>query len=149
MQPKVKLTQDDSPETPDPKEQKFYRSTAAKVQFVAHWIRFDVSYPAAQSAWFCASAGVWAVLYHLMGYLEHNPSFKLIYSAGHVSGLNGYADSVWGNSACRRSTTGILARYNKAIVLWRSKLQKTISLSTAEAEYYGMGKPHHWRTRAC
>ena len=35
-----------------------------------------------------------------------------------------------------RSTTGLLARYNKSIVLWRSKLQKTISLSTAEAEYY-------------
>jgi hypothetical protein len=35
-----------------------------------------------------------------------------------------------------RSTTGQLARYNKSIVLWRSKLQKTIALSTAEAEYY-------------
>ena len=29
-----------------------------------------------------------------------------------------------------------MARYNKTIVQWRSKLQKTISLSTAEAEYY-------------
>ena len=51
-------------------------------------------------------------------------------------GLDGYAGLDWGNSACRRSTPGILARNNKAIVLWRSKLQKTNSLSTADAEYY-------------
>ena len=138
MQPGVVLTKDDCPETPNPKEQKFYRSMSAKTQFVGHWIRFDVSYTAAQLARFCASAGVshWAALHHLMGYLEHNPSFKLTYREGHSSGLDGYADSDWGNSESRRSTTGILARYNKAIVLWRSKLQKTISLSTAEAEYY-------------
>ena len=75
-----------------------------------------------------------------MGYLEHNPSFKLICRAGHVSGFDGYADSDWGKSTCRRSTTGILARYNRAIVLWRSKLQKTISSSITEAEYYAASR---------
>ncbi len=83
---------------------------------------------AAQLARFCASAGVlhWAVLHHLMGYLEHNPSFKLTYSEGQNSGLDGYADSDWGNSASRRSITGILARYNKQIVLW------TLEIKTAK-----------------
>ena len=126
MQPGVVLTKDDCPETPDPKEQKFYRSMSAKTQFVGHWIRFDVSYTAAQLARFCASAGVshWAALHHLMGYLEHNPSFKLTYREGHSSGLDGYADSDWGNSESRRSTTGILARYNKSAVLWRSNCKR-------------------------
>jgi hypothetical protein len=71
-----------------------------------------------------------------MGYLAHNPSFKLTYRFGSIQGLDGLADSDWGNSVCRRSTTGLLARYNKSIVLWRSRMQKTIALSTAEAEYY-------------
>ncbi len=71
-----------------------------------------------------------------MGYLEANPSFKLNYQQGGESRLKGFADSDWGNSVSRRSTTGLLARYNKCIVQWRSKLQKIISLSTAEAEYY-------------
>ena len=53
-----------------------------------------------------------------------------------MGGLAGYADSDWGNSISRRSTTGLMAQYNKGMVLWRSKMQKTIALSTAEAEYY-------------
>ena len=47
-----------------------------------------------------------------------------------------YCDSDWGNRSCRRSTTGIMARYNCSMIMWRSKMQKTVALSTAEAEYY-------------
>ena len=98
-------------------------------------MRCDISFPASQLARFCASAGPsqWAALHHLMGYLEANPSFKLSYRRGGRRGLDGFADSDWGNSVSRRSTTGLMARYNKTIVQWRSKLQKTISLSTGHA----------------
>ena len=138
MQPGVILTNDDCPEFPDPREQTMYQSFLAKAQFAAQWIRYDAAYTTSQLARFCASAGVshWAALHHLMGYLKHTSSFKLTYRSGKGHGLDGFADSDWGNSVSRRSTTGLLARYNKTIVLWRSKLQKTISLSTAEAEYY-------------
>jgi hypothetical protein len=71
-----------------------------------------------------------------MGYLHSNPSFKLVYRRGNYNGLDGYADSDWGKRESRRSTTGLLARYTISIVLWRSRMQKTIALSTAEAEYY-------------
>jgi hypothetical protein len=36
----------------------------------------------------------------------------------------------------RRSTSGTLMLYNKATIMWKSKMQKTTALSTAEAEYY-------------
>ncbi len=71
-----------------------------------------------------------------MGYLEDNSSFKLTYQKGDSEGLHGFADSDWGNSVSRRSTTCLLARFNHGIVKWRSKMQKTASLSTTEAEYY-------------
>jgi len=72
-----------------------------------------------------------------MGYLNSIPSFKLVcLRHENYNGLDGFADSDWGNSESRLSTTGMLARYNKSIVLWRSRMQKTIALSTAEAEYY-------------
>ena len=43
-----------------------------------------------------------------------------------------------GETASRvyRSSTGLFARYNRGVIMWRSKMQKTVSLSTAEAEYY-------------
>ena len=140
IQPGLILTQEDSPIVPEKRKQKFYRSFVAKLQFAASWVRFDISYTVAQLARFCASAGSshWAALHHLMEYLEHVPSFKLTYRRRSElsNGLSGYCDSDWANSVSRRSTTGNLFLYNGTPISWRSKLQKTISLSTAEAEYY-------------
>ena len=68
-----------------------------------------------------------------MGYLEANPSFKLSYQRGGSEGLDCFVDSNWGNIITRRSTTGLLALFNRGAITWRSK---TVSLSTAETEYY-------------
>ena len=144
MQPGLVLQVDkeDCPEAPDPVKQKFYRMMVAKIQFLAHWVRFDIAYPAAQLARFCATAGQshWAALTHLMGYLSYRPSLKLKYNREYVKGLDGFADSDWGNSASRKSTSGLLARYNRSLLMWRSKMQKSIALSTAEAEYYSVSE---------
>jgi hypothetical protein len=75
-----------------------------------------------------------------MGYLEANPNFKLSYWRGGTSWFDRFANSNWGNSVSLQTTTSLLARYNMCIVQWRSKLQKTISLSIAEAEYYAASK---------
>ena len=81
MSPGVVLDSTDCPELPDPVKQKLFRSMVAKVQFAAYWTRFDISYPAAQLARFCASAGPshWAALTHLIGYLIHWPSLNITY----------------------------------------------------------------------
>jgi hypothetical protein len=80
-----------------------------------------------QLACFCASAGSsqWAVLHHLMEYIEGLPSFRITYRAcagSRRDPLSGYADSDWGNSSPRRSTSGNLMLYNKSPIMWRSKL---------------------------
>ena len=138
MSPGLVLEKDDCPAIPDPFKQSLYRSVVAKIQFAAHWVRFDISFQAAQLARFCVSAGPshWAALTHLIGYLIYRPSLKLKYRQETLEGLDGFTDSDWGNSLSRKSTTGLLARYNRGLILWRSKLQKTVSLSSAEAEYY-------------
>jgi hypothetical protein len=138
MSPGLVLDANDCPETPDPVVQKQDHSIVGKDQFAAHWIRFDISYAAAQLAQFCASAGPshWAVLTHLVGCLVHRPSFKLTYHKDSVGELDGYTYSDWGNSLSRRSTTGLMTRYNYGPVLWRSKMQKSVALSSAEAENY-------------
>jgi hypothetical protein len=80
-----------------------------------------------------------AALHHLMEYIEGLTSFKITYRRRikhNQDLLSGYADSDWGNSSSRRSTSGNLMLYYQAPIMWRSKMQKTTALSTAEAEYY-------------
>ncbi len=73
-----------------------------------------------------------------MEYLEGLPSMHIAYRRRQQSGdlLSCFADSDWGNSESRRSTSGNMIMYNGAPITWRSKMQKTTALSTAEAEYY-------------
>jgi hypothetical protein len=108
------------------------------------------AYAVSQLARFCASADPrhTAALHHLMEYPASYPSFKVQHSKkrGRIhTGLDGFCDADWGmsDSQARRWTTGNIYRYNGAPMHWtrlgddwRTKLQKTISLSTTEAEYY-------------
>ena len=50
--------------------------------------------------------------------------------------LVGFADADWGrDKETRRSTTGFVFFMNGGPVAWRSRVQKRVALSTAEAEY--------------
>ncbi len=51
--------------------------------------------------------------------------------------LSGYADADWGNSSSRWLTSSIVMLYNKSLIMWKSKMQKTTAHSTAEAKYIG------------
>ncbi len=140
ISPGAAFRAEDFPELPDPTKQKYYCSFVARLQFAATWIRLDISFAVSWLEQFCASAGSaqWAALHHLMEYLAGHPSFKIKYCRGTklIDLLSGYADADWGNSSSRRSTSGMVMLYNKSLIMWKSKMQKTMALSTAEAEYY-------------
>ena len=140
MQPGYVLTSEDVPEFPDKKRQAFYSSMVALLQFGATWVRFDISYTIGHLARFCALAGAshTAALHHPMEYLHKHPSFKLDYHKGptNVTGLDGYCNADWGTSDSRRTITDNIFRYNGAPIQWKSKLQKSVATSTAEAGYH-------------
>ncbi len=144
MSPGLALDSSDcpGPKPPDQIKQKHSRSFVVKVQIAAYWVRFSISYAAAQLARFCVSVrpSHWAALVHPMGHLIHRSSLKLKYHRGAVGGLDDFTDSDLGNSVSRQSTTGLVAQYNRAPIPWRSKMQKTVALSTAEADYYSASK---------
>jgi hypothetical protein len=53
--------------------------------------------------------------------------------------LTAYTDSYWaGDKDNRHSVSGYSIFLNGAVILWKSKLQKPLALSSAEAEYYAM-----------
>jgi len=62
-----------------------------------------------------------------------------MFSAGVKSELNFFCDSDWaGCLETRRSTTGFIGMFAGTPIIWSSKRQSMISLSSAEAEYIAL-----------
>ena len=52
-----------------------------------------------------------------------------------------YSDSDWaGDKDNRRSVTGYMLFLNGVLIAWKSKLQRTVALSSSEAEFYACGE---------
>ena len=59
---------------------------------------------------------------------------------GHLE-ITGYTDANWtGNISDKKATSGYFTFVRGNLVTWRSKKQKVIALSSAEAEFQGMAK---------
>ncbi|CAL8151588.1 unnamed protein product [Prunus armeniaca] len=72
----------------------------------------------------------------ILKYLKNAPGQGLFFSAGNYLKLHAYCDSDWaGCPMTRRSTTGYCVFLGNLLISWRTKRQKTVSLSFAEAEY--------------
>jgi hypothetical protein len=72
-------------------------------------------------------------------YLKSCPGQGLLLHTGNDLSLRAFCDSDWaGCPITRRSTTGYCVFLGKSLISWRTKRQKTVSLSSAEAEYRAM-----------
>eukprot|EP00873_Tetraselmis_striata_P044116 jgi/Tetstr1/464380/TSEL_009173.t1 len=76
----------------------------------------------------------------VLRYLKRTKTLGLTFSGGKADGLlHGYCDADWaGDVVSRRSTTGFVFMLCGAAVSWKSQLQATVALSTAEAEYMAL-----------
>jgi hypothetical protein len=78
----------------------------------------------------------------ILQYLKSSPGKGLMFSK-HDNQLkvDGYTDADWaGNITDRKSTSGYFTFVGGNLVTWRSKKQKVVALSSAEAEFRGMSK---------
>ena len=78
----------------------------------------------------------WVTAKHVLRYLSGTVDFGLDYRRSEGIRLVGYTDSDWaGSVADQKSTSGCCFSLGLAKVSWFIRKQKSITLSTAEAEY--------------
>ncbi|MBW0511644.1 hypothetical protein O181_051359 [Austropuccinia psidii MF-1] len=78
----------------------------------------------------------WKAFLHVLRYLKGSQDSALTYDTGNEHGIAAYSNADWGNCTnTRRSVTGYLVQFNKCLVIWKTRKQSTVSLSTSEAEY--------------
>ncbi|KAM2392165.1 hypothetical protein ACFX1X_035690 [Malus domestica] len=117
-----------------------YQRLVGRLIYLAH-TRPDIAYAVSVVSQFMHSPSVdhMAAVMRILAYLKSAPGKGVLYQKhGHLN-VEGFTDADWaGNVSDRRSTSGYFTFVGGNLVTWRSKKQKVVSRSSAEAEYRGM-----------
>ena len=119
-----------------------YQRLVGKLIYLSH-ARPDIAYAVSVVSQFmhCPSEDHMDVVMRILRYLKSSPRKGLMFSKnGHLN-VAGYIDADWArNIMDRKSTSGYFTFVGGNLVTWRSKKQKVVALSNAEAEFRGMVK---------
>ena len=76
---------------------------------------------------------------YICRYLVGTSKYSLIYDGASGQGLVAFSDSDWASdNVSRRSQTGFFQKMANGIIGWTSRAQKTVALSSTEAEYMAL-----------
>ena len=103
----------------------------------------DLSFPVSLLAHFQANPGIehWNALVHVMGYIKNTLDYGLTYSQDAELSPCAYVDADYGGcqDTCQ-STSGYVFIMAGGLVIWSSKQQATVALSTVKAKYVAMSQ---------
>jgi hypothetical protein len=106
--------------------------------YLAIGTRPDIAYAVQQLCKFldCYGSVHWEAAKRVARYLKGTRTIGLVLGGDHTARLLGYTDSDLANCIdTRRSVSGYCCTLGGGIVTWSARQQKTVSLSTCEAEY--------------
>ncbi|MBW0471949.1 hypothetical protein O181_011664 [Austropuccinia psidii MF-1] len=115
-----------------------FRSAVGCINYLSTATRPDLSYAVSMLSQFLEKPEIlrWKSFLHVIKYLKGTQNTGLVCWRGSQEGLKAYSDADWGNfRETRRSVSGYLALLNGNLVLWKTKKQPLVSISTAKAEY--------------
>ena len=79
------------------------------------------------------SAELWRALKRILRYIKRTINFVLLYTKDNSSKpLDGYEDEDWERDSDRKSTSGYLLNVYNNTVVWKSRKQSTVTLSTVQ-----------------
>ena len=141
----MKLSKADAPQNEqeeDEMSKRPYRSLVGCLQYVAQCTRPDVAYAVTHLSRFMENPGPrhWAAAIRILRYLKTTANRGLNYSNTKLSQVPiVYCDADWGsNIDDRRSVSGVVVMMNGGPVVYKAKYQRTVALSSSEAEYLAL-----------
>ena len=117
-----------------------YQRLVGRLIYLSH-TRPDIAYAVSVVSQFmhAPSEEHMEAVYRILRYLKSALEKGLLFSKNGVSNIEGYTDSdCAGDQITRRSTSGYFIFVEGNLVTWKSKKQKVVARSSAEAEFRGM-----------
>ena len=114
-----------------------YREAVGSLMYLMVGTRPDLAFAIGKLSRFVSCYGKehWATIKRVLRYVQGSMDKGLVFDKNSSCVLRGFSDADWaGDHETRRSTTGFTFIFGGAAVSWCSKLQKTVALSTMEAE---------------
>jgi len=118
-----------------------YREAVISLMNLMVGTRPDVAFAIGKLSRFVSCYGKehWAAIKRVLRYFKGEIDKGLVFDKSAFCVLQGYSDDDWaGDHETRRSSTSCTFIFGGAAVSWGSKLQKTVVLSTMEAEYMAL-----------
>lgn len=118
-----------------------YRELVGALTYLATITRPDISYAVNYISKYVNKPTEihWKAAKRVLRYLQGTASIGLEYKKGNKATLTGYADADWANDLDdRRSITGYVFYVHGCPIAWTSRKQRTVALSTTEAEYIAL-----------
>jgi hypothetical protein len=118
-----------------------YQSVIGSLLYIMLGTRPDIAYAVTKLSQFSANPSqehLDKALY-ICRYLAGTANYALVFDGPSNRGLIAYTDSDWAADPIkRRSVTGYFFKLANGIISWQSRSQKTVALSSTEAEYMAL-----------
>lgn len=119
-----------------------YRELIGALMYLAVVSRPDIMNRVVFLAQFTSaySKAHWIAAKRVLRYVKQTSNLGLVYTKGNFE-INGYADADWGSDVTdRKSYTGYVFMMCNGAISWKSQKQKTVAMSSAEAEYMAISE---------
>lgn len=117
-----------------------FRELIGALMYLAVGTRPDIAYAVSALSQFnsCHNHSHWIAAKRILRYLKGTTDLSLIYCKDEEE-IKGYVDADWGGCIIdRRSYTGYTFILSGASISWESRKQRTVALSSTEAEYMAL-----------
>ncbi|KAJ0927704.1 putative RNA-directed DNA polymerase [Helianthus annuus] len=119
-----------------------YQRLVGKLIYLSH-TRPDIAYAVGVVSQFMHQPQVshMEAVWRIIRYLKGTTSYGILFQPNKHLKIQAYTDADWaGDKGNRRSTSGYFTLVGGNLVTWKSKKQKVVALSSAEAEFRGIAR---------